>query len=306
LAGARFRIGDSEWREPDYRQILLWAKALVLEPVEVIQELLTINERWRNEAEAEGEIAEEAPIFEDGAIVKVYWDFELLPLENFEWVEGLTIRELVFSFCPQRASTLALNLPYLEHLVCNSVDLTELDLSEVPRLTSLHCDGNKLTTLDLSKVPLLTTLNCTYNPIDELDLSSVPMLAELHCQSCRLTKLDLSQIPILKVLDCTNNKLTELNLSGATQMSDLGCGGNQLTKLDLSGAPKLNSLNCWDNRITELDLSHVPMVETLNCIGNKLEVLDITAQQNLKVLYYFHVQALDARPRLIQRPDQHF
>jgi len=72
LAGARFRIGDSEWREPDYRQILLWAKALVLEPVEVIQELLTINERWRNEAEAEGEIAEEAPIFEDGAIVKVY------------------------------------------------------------------------------------------------------------------------------------------------------------------------------------------------------------------------------------------
>jgi len=308
LAEARFRIGDYEWREPDYCQILLWAKAMVMEPLEVIQQLVAINEQWKRRSEEEDEIDEYelGPIFDDGAIKTIYWDFDLLPLKTFEWVEGLVVRELVFTSSSDKAPTIALNLPHLVHLACQMMDLTELDLSGVPRLTSLYCDGNKLTKLDLSKVPMLSNLDCGSNQLCKLHLSGVPMLIELHCQSNRLTKLDVSHVPRLKQLNCTHNKLAELDLSGSVQLTDLGCGGNQLTKLDLFKAPKLNSLNCWDNRIAELDLSHVPMLETLNCIGNKLEKLDITAQENLKVLYYFHVQAIEARPHLIQRPDQYF
>ena len=35
----RFRIGDYTWCEPDYRQILLWAEALKMEPATLIEKL---------------------------------------------------------------------------------------------------------------------------------------------------------------------------------------------------------------------------------------------------------------------------
>src|ERR1035437_9124839 len=48
---ARFRIGQYEWCEPDYRQILIWAHALKLDPEEVIHRLLNgprgSKESWR-------------------------------------------------------------------------------------------------------------------------------------------------------------------------------------------------------------------------------------------------------------------
>ena len=39
LTVARFRIGDFKFRDPDYRQILLWAKALKLKPETVVRRL---------------------------------------------------------------------------------------------------------------------------------------------------------------------------------------------------------------------------------------------------------------------------
>lgn len=39
LAAARFRIEDYEFRDPDCRQILIWAKALELEPEVFIRRL---------------------------------------------------------------------------------------------------------------------------------------------------------------------------------------------------------------------------------------------------------------------------
>ena len=41
----RFSIGEHVFCEPDYRQILLWAKALELEPEAVVERLLTEPER---------------------------------------------------------------------------------------------------------------------------------------------------------------------------------------------------------------------------------------------------------------------
>lgn len=42
LTVARFRIGNYEFCEPDYRQIMLWGKALELDPQDVVQ-LLEIS-----------------------------------------------------------------------------------------------------------------------------------------------------------------------------------------------------------------------------------------------------------------------
>lgn len=45
LAAARFRIGNYEFRDPDYRQILIWAKALVVTPENFIDRLQNYCEK---------------------------------------------------------------------------------------------------------------------------------------------------------------------------------------------------------------------------------------------------------------------
>jgi len=40
----QFRIGDYHWCEPDYRQILVWAEALKMKPLTVIEKLIAGEE----------------------------------------------------------------------------------------------------------------------------------------------------------------------------------------------------------------------------------------------------------------------
>ena len=72
----RFRIGEHEFCEPDYRQIRLWAEALELEPEVLIERLLT-------EPKADNR-KKHLTRFERGRIIKLGWDVELLPLGVFE------------------------------------------------------------------------------------------------------------------------------------------------------------------------------------------------------------------------------
>ena len=90
LTQTRFRIGSYEFCGPDYRQILLWAKALAFEPIEVVRRL-------------ESSLLESASfppsikfVVCDGSISTLVWDFDLLPLTAFVWVDGLSIREVGF------------------------------------------------------------------------------------------------------------------------------------------------------------------------------------------------------------------
>lgn len=117
LTAARFRIGNYELRDPDYRQILLWAKALELEPAVIIERLeSSFCEVKAAELEPAGIIERLESSFcergdgwrltfrvENGSIVTLAWDFDLLPLSVFEWVDGLVIREVGFKGC-RRAS----------------------------------------------------------------------------------------------------------------------------------------------------------------------------------------------------------
>lgn len=66
---ARFRIGDYTWCDPDYRQILMWAEALKMQPITVIEKLT-----------ASKESKEVATRFQDGRMVSVSWDLDELPL----------------------------------------------------------------------------------------------------------------------------------------------------------------------------------------------------------------------------------
>jgi len=145
---ARFRIGEYEWCEPDYRQILIWAKTLRLEPEEVIQRLQDGKDDGLVPAESWG-----GTQFADGRLLKINWDFELLRMEDFEyvldgvahkdqkdfeWVEGLRTTHLSFS-CrkysePLYGKTLKVALPELTHLACPGLGVTHLNLSSMSKL----------------------------------------------------------------------------------------------------------------------------------------------------------------------------
>ena len=272
LEGRRFQIGEDEWRESDYRQILIWAKSLELEPVEVVR-------RLQEDIIAGDEVWIETR-FADGRLLKLYWNFDLLPLERFEWVDGLVTKAVAFATTQKVTPNLSLRLPSLKDLLCAATGLTALDLSGVPMLTELWCYNNQLAALDLAAVPMLTRLWCDGNQLKELDVIGVPMLKELWCDRNHLTKLDLSGVPMLMELWCSDNQLTGLDLSGVPKLTELCCAGNQLTELDLSGVPKLTELSCEGNQLTELDIRFLSKLERL---------------------YYD-----SGSTRLIQRADQHF
>jgi len=183
LQGARFRLGDFQFRERDYRQIQTWAECLGLSADEVLRRL-------------------EASTYEHptGAVVR------------FLVADG-AIRTLVIDpaefVCPGGQLDLSA-VPGLTKLYCAENQLTELDLSHVPELTELRCSSNQLTELDLSAVPGLTNLWCDENQLTNLDLSAVPGLTSLRCSSNQLTELDLSAVPGLTNLWCDENQLTNL------------------------------------------------------------------------------------------------
>src|SRR5665213_3472257 len=196
LASARFRIGNYEFREADYQQILLWAEALKFDPITVVGRL----ENAYTEALDDCTYRIDAFSVENGAIVSVVWDFESLPLSRVEWIEGLSICEIVFQGSRGAPIDISPRLPSLRRLMVACNDLTELDLSNVPKLANLYCWGNQLTKLDLSKVPELNVLDCGRNPHAEFDLSEVPQLRELYCDENELAELNLSKVPELSAL----------------------------------------------------------------------------------------------------------
>lgn len=154
LSRARFRIGDYVLREPDYRQILLWADALGMAPETVLAVLAETRKEpgWHNHYE---------PItfaVEDGAIVSLAWDFYRLPTIPEPWLPGLLIRTLGFIYnWPDVGTVLRPILPRLKTLVCEAKGLESVDLSQVPELTKLYCSGTQLTMLDLNAINLSLT-----------------------------------------------------------------------------------------------------------------------------------------------------
>jgi hypothetical protein len=317
----RFRIGDHELCEPDYQQILLWAKALELEPVTVFERLLK-EPKHANEQRHKTQII-------NGRMTRLGWDTELLPLNTFEWVDDLAIEAIFFLdetdekilqyiFGEQDHQCRTLNLssvPYLTELRCSYRKITSLDLSKQSLLTTLDCSASHLTSLDLSTVPLLTTLNCGSNELTSLNLSHVPQLTTLKCSGNQLTSLRLTDVPQLTTLDCSANKFTSLDLTGVPNLEVLRCDSNHLEKLDLASVPMLAELDCGDNYLSNLDLSVVPLLTSLSCANqeffswldpmrkkqNRIAELDVRALWLLVKLSYHK-----DKTRLIQRPDQNF
>lgn len=227
LAAAKFRIGDYEWCEPDYRQILIWAKALAIKPEKVIHQLLNgnrYNEPWQETQ------------FYEGRLQKINWDDSLLPIKNLEWIEGLRTTHL--SFCTTfltkypfieegNIQILKPALPQLTHLACPRLKMVSLNLSETPSLIDLRCDGNQLTQLDLSKNPQLEALCCSSNQISDLDFSEIKNLKSLSCYGNRIGALNLNTTPNLERLDCKFNSIEVLDIRLLVSIKELDFDRNK-------------------------------------------------------------------------------
>ncbi|MDP1589861.1 MAG: leucine-rich repeat domain-containing protein [Prosthecobacter sp.] len=289
----RFKIGEHEFCEPDYRQILLWAESLDMEP-ETVLERLTEAPRFSDPWSFEPWQKCNSTKFENGRIVRLALNLESLPIREFTWVEGLGIEALIFILPQDHDSEDShfnlhpLPLPKLERLFCHFLGLDRLDLSSVPQLFHLGCSGCHLRELDLSAVPKLEFLSCDHNEISSLNVGAAPCLQYLECRDNMLTELDLTAVPNLKELHCTGNQLTNLDLSSSFELGVLECSGNRLSALDVRHCHRLRSLGCEDNQLTALALPCFSQLTQLNCQNNELRELNVSEQPFLEAIWCEH------------------
>ena len=119
----------------------------------------------------------------------------------------------------------------LKTLICNSNELTSLDVSKNTALGCLECDDNQLTSLNVSGCTVLATLRCDNNKLTSLDLSSCTKLENLFCENNQLTSLDLSKVERLIWCRVSGNTRT---ISAAQNKFDL----SKLAGFDVSKASK--------------------------------------------------------------------
>lgn len=79
----------------------------------------------------------------------------------------------------------------LEELVCSNNQLTEIDLSKLPKLKKINCKGNQLSKLDLSNNSNLTFVFCEGNNLDTLDIRANQNLETLFCGNQNNGKMKL-------------------------------------------------------------------------------------------------------------------
>jgi|ERR1041385_3828 hypothetical protein len=244
-AAAKFLIGDHEWREPDYRQILVWARALTLEPEEVIRRLLRGKKRGSSPEWNETKFA-------NGMLLKLNWDFELLPLQGFEWIDGLAMTHLGFSSSAAKAPTLSLRLPLLTHLSCSNLGLKELDLSGDPMLVSLYGRG---TQPDSDGIPfdrkVYEKAKPHFEEVYEKFVQADKSLREFF--EFIFEKFGASVRPHLKrfIQELQVLQRQTAGASGVPMLRELWCNRNHLAELDIRSLFHLENLD-YDSDSTRL------------------------------------------------------
>ena len=139
---ATFKLCDYDLKVQDYQQILVWAKELNRDPEYIFEKL--------EDAEYQAFEGDTLKLeIKGSAIVTLVWDFNELPLNHFQWIDDLSIANIVFKN-GSGDEGLFLNLPALRRLYCPENRLKQLELTNTPELRLLDCSENALTSLSLS------------------------------------------------------------------------------------------------------------------------------------------------------------
>ena len=299
----RHDVAGYRFREPDYRQIQLWARALGLDASELVLKLDGARYKPSDLSFAENELSLQII---DGSIRRLIWDFDALPLATFEWVDGLQLVEICFKGDPpggqgelqcSSPTVEILNCPdlglkrlhldglnCLRELDCNSNRGVWFDLSHTPKLRKLNCCDCQLSSLELSGGPKLTVLWCGTNNITELDFSDVPTLTELACSDNPLTELDLTPVSLLEMLDACYSNIAQIKFGPTSALTKFFCFGAPLRSIDLKLLPNLIELWVELTEQTHLDLTDTPRLELLHFNGGTLESIDLSQSSCLTSL----------------------
>jgi Leucine-rich repeat (LRR) protein len=295
------RVGDDEFTDQSYEQLLRWLGAIESEDgprtlEELVSRLAERAEEWGIELPNDlGAASKKNWILSGDITVADLDDLRICNLHLSDNCRIISLSVLRNSISGELKLPL---MPNLTNFCCSDNQITALDLSSAGNIVSFYCAKNSIASLDLSPVKKLKELHCWQNRITRLDLSLVTQLTKLSCCSNQITDLDLSPVPHLTELYCHSNQITDLDLSPVPQLTSLWCDSNQITDLDLSWVPNLRRLRCGSNLLTELDLSGVPNLMELDCSKNKLSLLDISCCKFLVTV------TCDFGVRVYRRSDQ--
>jgi len=145
------------------------------------------------------------------------------------------------NYCDNSTCVIIITGDNITHLCCESMRLTNLDVSKNTGLIYLDCFDNQLTSLDVSSNNLLKELCCSTNQITSLKLNTE--LSIINCRLNLLTSLDVRKLPKLRALNCSQNQITNLDVSKNAELEYLSCIQNQITKLDISNN-EIENLRC--------------------------------------------------------------
>lgn len=194
----------------------------------------------------------------------------------------------------------------LTRLICNSSNLTMLNISGCPELYELNCSNNKLSELDVTRSPKIEVLTINNNNIYELDLSKSVELRKFNCLYNQLRSLNLQACMKLHEYNFNNNPLQILNLGSVPRLKsvkvqtyhstdyDFAISGLEIESFEVSNigsdyfkniifdTPNIKSVYVSSYSGADIDFSSIPSVETIKLDAKNVYNIDITKNSNLK------------------------
>lgn len=204
----------------------------------------------------------------------------MLPITSLDLNNLVNLERLNYGGCTQLTNLVINSNNIINDLICDSNNLTSLNLSLYPNLRYLDCSYNQLTSLDLTSFTNFERLNCANNQLTSLNITGLN-LKYLNCSfNNQLPLINFSLYPNLEYLDCSSNSLqTTVNLN-CPNLNYLSCNNLQLTSLDVTNSPNIAFLLCSNNLLTTLELNHLTNLNMLSCSNNQLTTLFVKGFNN--------------------------
>ena len=148
------------------------------------------------------------------------------------------------------------NLKLKRITVTFNLNVTNVTLGNLPDVTWVQFGYNNISNIDISGLPKLEHFNSISDKLTVLNTSNNPNLKILGLSGNQIKNLDVSNNLLLENLSVGNNQLTNLNVHSNTELKILNVTGNQLIALDVSNNAKLINFNTSNNQLSSLKIKN--------------------------------------------------
>lgn len=211
------------------------------------------------------------------------WE-SLAELDKFEYLTQLTLSN-VSSFSEQSQAQLQ-SLTNLKKLSLNSVNLNELDLSQLTDLRAFELSSNnRLNMLTLPEGSPLMNLKITAGGPRVLNAINSDDLQAIVLSGSDVEILDVTGSNNVYSISAGNSQLQQIvGVTKQHELSYLSLDSTPVVQLDLSNYVNLEILRINKTQITELDITGMHSLESLHASESALQNLSINDESNLRRL----------------------